>query len=103
MAGNIKRALAVENTHIPDTTRNAWFTWRYVVPEISKSNEVSTVVKEHHLYNLPSTNPNTRNMKNGKKASVFFSAFLSALASRTAIRVNVELFSPISSAPKIIC
>ena len=46
MAGNIKRALAVEKTHIPDTTRNAWFTWRYVVPETSKSNEISTVVKE---------------------------------------------------------
>jgi hypothetical protein len=32
MAGNMKRALAVENTHIPAITRRAASTWTYVVP-----------------------------------------------------------------------
>ena len=51
---------------------------------------------------IPSINPNMKNI-NGKKASTPTGTLFAALASKTAILVNIELCSPVFSAPHRIC
>ena len=99
MAGNMNKALAVEKTHIPAMTKSDWSAWKYVVPVHSWENY--TMVKSYNLIvtiYLPKVNPKAKNI-NGKKATTWSWNLLTALASKTAMRVNRELCSPVCLAP----